>query len=87
MERLELLGDSVLKYTVGCHLFLKYPEKHDGQLSSLRQSVICNANLHRLGIDRNLQVVIHIYANKTCIHLIGHFVIMSMVSYLIGICT
>ncbi|KAL6216878.1 hypothetical protein ACLB2K_010096 [Fragaria x ananassa] len=55
MERLELLGDSVLKYTVGCHLFLKYPEKHDGQLSSLRQSVICNANLHRLGIDRNLQ--------------------------------
>ncbi|PRQ28075.1 putative ribonuclease III post-transcriptional gene silencing PAZ-Argonaute family [Rosa chinensis] len=55
MERLELLGDSVLKYTVGCHLFLKYPEKHDGQLSSLRQSVICNANLHKLGIDRNLQ--------------------------------
>ncbi|XP_050366617.1 endoribonuclease Dicer homolog 3a-like [Argentina anserina] len=55
MERLELLGDSVLKYTVGCSLFLKYPDKHDGQLSSLRQSVICNANLHRLGIDRNLQ--------------------------------
>lgn len=55
MERLELLGDSVLKYTVGCHLFLKYPKKHDGQLSSLRQSVICNANLHKLGIDRSLQ--------------------------------
>ncbi|KAL0407818.1 UNVERIFIED_CONTAM: Endoribonuclease Dicer3a [Sesamum radiatum] len=36
MERLELLGDSVLKYAVSCHLFLKYPKKHEGQLSSHR---------------------------------------------------
>ncbi|KAL6213497.1 hypothetical protein ACLB2K_012944 [Fragaria x ananassa] len=55
MERLELLGDSVLKYAIGCHLFLKYPNKHEGELTSLRQSVICNANLHKLGIGRSLQ--------------------------------
>ncbi|KAF3446126.1 hypothetical protein FNV43_RR11305 [Rhamnella rubrinervis] len=55
MERLELLGDSVLKYVVSCHLFLKYPEKHEGQLSALRQGAICNSNLHKLGIDRKLQ--------------------------------
>ncbi|URE03024.1 hypothetical protein MUK42_19700 [Musa troglodytarum] len=36
LERLELLGDSVLKYAVSCHLFLKYPKKHEGQLSDCR---------------------------------------------------
>ncbi|XP_022132011.1 endoribonuclease Dicer homolog 3a isoform X2 [Momordica charantia] len=55
LERLELLGDSVLKYAVSCHLFLKFPEKHEGQLSSQRQQVICNATLHRLGIKCKLQ--------------------------------
>lgn len=53
-ERLELLGDSVLKYAVTCHLFLKYPQKHEGKLSGQRQSTICNANLHRLGTNRKL---------------------------------
>lgn len=54
-ERLELLGDSVLKYTLSCHLFLKYPEKHEGQLSSQRSDIVCNAMLHKLGICRNIQ--------------------------------
>lgn len=51
MERLELLGDSVLKYAVSCHLFLKYPNKHEGQLSSRRSGAVCNSTLHKLGID------------------------------------
>lgn len=55
-ERLELLGDSVLKYALSCHLYLKYPEKHEGQLSSRRSHVVCNAMLHKLGIDRKIQV-------------------------------
>lgn len=55
MERLELLGDSVLKYTVSCHLFLKYPKKHEGQLSALRSKAVCNANLHKLGSSHKLQ--------------------------------
>ncbi|XP_050938034.1 endoribonuclease Dicer homolog 3a isoform X2 [Cucumis melo] len=55
LERLELLGDSVLKYAVSCHLFLKFPEKHEGQLSSRRQQVICNATLHALGTKCGLQ--------------------------------
>ncbi|KAL2895302.1 Endoribonuclease Dicer-like protein 3b [Bienertia sinuspersici] len=53
-ERLELLGDSVLKYAVSCHLYLKYPQKHEGKLSGQRQRTICNANLHELGINRRL---------------------------------
>ncbi|KAK8940022.1 hypothetical protein KSP40_PGU012342 [Platanthera guangdongensis] len=55
MERLELLGDSVLKYVVSCHLFLKFPEKHEGQLSSRRSQLVCNAQLHELGVKRKLQ--------------------------------
>ncbi|GAB2213386.1 hypothetical protein Drorol1_Dr00021423 [Drosera rotundifolia] len=45
MKRLELLGDSVLKYTMSCLLFLKYPEKHEGQLSARCSSAVCNASL------------------------------------------
>ncbi|MED6203666.1 helicase [Stylosanthes scabra] len=55
MERLELLGDSVLKYVVSCHLFLKYPKKHEGQLSERRKWAVCNLTLHTLGINRKLQ--------------------------------
>ena len=45
MERLELLGDSVLKYAAG------NPEKHDRQLTDIRKRVICNATLNKLGTD------------------------------------
>ncbi|ESQ45973.1 hypothetical protein EUTSA_v10010061mg [Eutrema salsugineum] len=55
MERLELLGDSVLKYVVSCSLFLKYPAIDEGKLTRKRQSIISNSNLHRLATDRNLQ--------------------------------
>ncbi|WVZ67722.1 hypothetical protein U9M48_016765 [Paspalum notatum var. saurae] len=55
MERLELLGDSVLKYAVSSYLFMKFPNKHEGQLSSIRQETICNATLYRLGIERKIQ--------------------------------
>ncbi|WOL09052.1 endoribonuclease [Canna indica] len=55
LERLELLGDSVLKYAVSCYLFLKYPDKHEGQLSSQRTKIICNATLHSLGTKRGIQ--------------------------------
>ncbi|KAJ0967078.1 hypothetical protein J5N97_023995 [Dioscorea zingiberensis] len=55
LERLELLGDSVLKYAFSCHLFLKYPKKHEGQLSDHRSRAVCNSTLHHLGISRSLQ--------------------------------
>ncbi|KAF1865258.1 hypothetical protein Lal_00004632 [Lupinus albus] len=55
MERLELLGDSVLKYAVSCHLFLKYPKKHEGQLSGMRSLAVCNSTLHKRATDHKLQ--------------------------------
>ncbi|XP_078169437.1 endoribonuclease Dicer homolog 3a-like [Carex rostrata] len=57
-ERLELLGDSVLKYAVSCSVFFKYPNKHEGQLSNTRTQIICNATLYRLGIRQNIQAYI-----------------------------
>lgn len=57
MERLELLGDSVLKYAVSAHLFMTFLNKHEGQLSSRRQETICNATLYRLGIECRIQVI------------------------------
>lgn len=58
MERLELLGDSVLKYAVGCDLYLKHHEKNEGQLSGRRSRAVCNSTLHKLGTDRKLQLYI-----------------------------
>ncbi|XP_019164958.1 PREDICTED: endoribonuclease Dicer homolog 3 [Ipomoea nil] len=55
MERLELLGDSVLKYALSCHLFLKYPDKNEGGLSDKRRWAVCNSTLHKLGISRDIQ--------------------------------
>ncbi|RLN16547.1 hypothetical protein C2845_PM02G11130 [Panicum miliaceum] len=55
LERLELLGDSVLKYVIGCDLFLRYPMKHEGHLSDMRSTAACNATLHKHGIWRSLQ--------------------------------
>ncbi|VAH83278.1 unnamed protein product [Triticum turgidum subsp. durum] len=55
MERLELLGDSVLKYVVSCHLFLKFPNMDEGQLTSSRVDIICNAALYGFGIEHKIQ--------------------------------
>ncbi|XP_076938556.1 endoribonuclease Dicer homolog 3-like isoform X2 [Bidens hawaiensis] len=55
MERLELLGDSVLKYAVSCDYYLRYPNEHEGQLSSGRSLQVCNSTLYNLGIGCRLQ--------------------------------
>ncbi|KAE8771529.1 Endoribonuclease Dicer-like protein 3a [Hordeum vulgare] len=55
MEHLELLGDSMLKYAVSRHLFLKFPDKDEGQLSSSRDDIISNAALYGFGIGHTIQ--------------------------------
>ncbi|KAL8236785.1 hypothetical protein R6Q59_017866 [Mikania micrantha] len=67
MERLELLGDSVLKYVVSCDLYLRYPKNHEGQLSSARSWQVCNSTLYYLGIGCRLQSYIRDTAyDPTC---------------------
>lgn len=67
MERLELLGDSVLKYVLSCHLFFKYPDKHEGQLSECRTQAVRNSTLHKFGTDKKIQVLCLLY--QRCIFL------------------
>ncbi|KAJ2082236.1 Dicer-like protein 1 [Coemansia sp. RSA 988] len=53
-ERLETLGDSVLKYITSVMLFVTYPDAHEGILTSRRKRIICNANLFELSCRLNL---------------------------------
>ncbi|GLJ31484.1 hypothetical protein SUGI_0631810 [Cryptomeria japonica] len=54
-ERLELLGDSFLKYAISQHLFMKYENEDEGELSAHRAESVCNTILHHLALTRNLQ--------------------------------
>ncbi|CAE6519845.1 unnamed protein product [Rhizoctonia solani] len=48
-QRLETIGDSVLKVCMCTHLFIKYQGHHEGQLTAMKDSVVSNANLMRIG--------------------------------------
>ncbi|MEK9175674.1 MAG: ribonuclease III [Patescibacteria group bacterium] len=52
-ERLEFLGDAVLELVITEYLYQKYPDKPEGELTSLRASLV-NANmLGDVGVDLN----------------------------------
>ncbi|MDP2359240.1 MAG: ribonuclease III [bacterium] len=57
-ERLEFLGDAVLDLCVSHHLFLKYPEKKEGELTKLKSIIVSGPFLVRLageiGLGRHL---------------------------------
>lgn len=53
-ERLEVLGDCVLKFIVTSRLFDIFPHLNEGQLTEVRSKVISNANLYRCSIDAKL---------------------------------
>lgn len=44
-QRLETLGDSVLKLATSVHVFTKFPHRHEGQLDILRMNSVNNAYL------------------------------------------
>lgn len=54
-ERAELLGDAYLKWVVSRFLFLKYPQKHEGQLTRMRQQKVSNMVLYHHALERGLQ--------------------------------
>ncbi|KAJ6546986.1 hypothetical protein B0H19DRAFT_1163345 [Mycena capillaripes] len=41
-QRLETLGDAVLQLCTTVYLFNRYPNRHEGQLSIMRQNSVCN---------------------------------------------
>ncbi|GKE94940.1 Dicer-like protein, partial [Tanacetum coccineum] len=54
-ERAELLGDAYLKWVVSRYLFLKYPQKHEGQLTRMRQQMVSNMVLYQYALTKGLQ--------------------------------
>lgn len=54
-ERAELLGDAYLKWVVSRFLFLKYPQKHEGQLTRMRQQMVSNMVLYQNALNKGLQ--------------------------------
>lgn len=57
-ERAELLGDAYLKWVVSRWLFLKFPQKHEGQLTRMRQQNVSNMVLYQKALQRGLQAYI-----------------------------
>lgn len=59
-ERLEFLGDAVLEIISSEYLFLKYPDKEEGELSKIRASMVCEPSLAKcardLGLPRYLRL-------------------------------
>lgn len=54
-ERAELLGDAYLKWVVSKFLFLRYPQKHEGQLTRMRQQMVSNMVLYEYALNKGLQ--------------------------------
>jgi ribonuclease-3 len=49
-ERLEFLGDAVLDFVVGAYLYHKYPEMHEGDLTSLRAALVRTDSLAKFAL-------------------------------------
>ncbi|TFK25811.1 type III restriction enzyme [Coprinopsis marcescibilis] len=54
-QRLETLGDAVLKLLTTVHLLNAYPTRHEGQLSDLRKQYVSNNFLLRRALDVQLE--------------------------------
>lgn len=53
-ERIEMLGDSLLKFGITVELFKMYPDKHEGGLTQLRMQFISNSYLTKVARRHNL---------------------------------
>lgn len=58
LERLEILGDSFLKFAVARYLFLTHDKFDEGELTRRRSYLVKNFNLLKLATRKNLQVYI-----------------------------
>ena len=50
-ERYEFLGDAILQFIVSKELFLRYPDKSEGELTKLRASLVCEYTLSQITRD------------------------------------
>ncbi len=54
-ERLEFLGDAVVELSVTDYLYKKYPEAHEGVLTSYRAALVNAVTLGNLAIDMGME--------------------------------
>ena len=59
-ERLEFLGDAVLKMAVTDYLYEKYPDSHEGELTKIRSIVVSDAILHKIAQKINIEPYIKV---------------------------
>jgi len=59
-ERLEFLGDAVLEIVVTEHLFHKYPEKAEGELTNWRASLVNSKMLAKVSSELKLEKYIYL---------------------------
>jgi len=54
MERLEFIGDSVLKLFCSSHVYFHFPYANEGQMTSLRNQLVSNAHFYICGKKKGL---------------------------------
>ena len=59
-ERLEFLGDAVLEMISSAFLYRKYPKKHEGDLTKIRASLVCEPALAYCARDFELEKYIRL---------------------------
>jgi len=64
-ERLEFLGDAVLELIVTRYLFDKFPQKREGELTSLRSSLVNSKELSRIAQKLNLDRFLYLSKGET----------------------
>lgn len=57
-QRYEFLGDSVLKFTVSCQVYMQHPNWHEGYLTANRDAIVQNNRLARAALDNGLDAFI-----------------------------
>ena len=57
-QRLEFIGDSVLKFITSVQLFLQYSRWHEGYLTLVRKNWTCNQNMAQAAIEHKLGMYI-----------------------------
>lgn len=58
-ERLEIIGDAVVKGMVSIHAFLQFPDVHSGRLHIMRNYQTSNKRIYNLAVKRNLQDIVN----------------------------
>nr|WP_317359106.1 ribonuclease III [uncultured Tyzzerella sp.] len=53
-ERLEFLGDAVLELVISRHIFTRFSELSEGELTKLRASIVCEASLAKKAREINV---------------------------------